>query len=192
MKMDKTLHTTGRAEWRGWLEKNHDSETEIWLVFYKKHTGQPCIAYDDAVEEALCFGWIDGVLQRIDDETYARRFSPRTDGSNWSALNKRRAMNMIQQGKMTEAEAAKLSFSDFDDDYGKTLERKAEDLVIPEYFEQALTGNRQAHENFAKLAPSYRRRYLLWIADARTDETRSKRVAEAVRLLAENKKLGVK
>ena len=190
MKIDKTLHAASRAEWRAWLEKHHASETELWLVFYKKHTGQPCIAYDEAVEEALCFGWIDGVLQRIDDETYARRFSPRRDGSNWSALNKRRAMNMVQQGKMTKGGAAKLSFSDFDDDYGKTLERKAEDVIIPEYFEQALTSNQQARGNFRKLAPSYRRRYLLWIADARTDETRNKRVAEAIRLLEHNRKLG--
>jgi uncharacterized protein YdeI (YjbR/CyaY-like superfamily) len=192
MKIGKTFHATARSEWRAWLEKNHDTESEAWLVFYKKHTRQPCIAYDDAVEEALCFGWIDGVLQRIDDKTYARRFSPRRDSSNWSALNKKRAMNMVQQGKMTEAGAAKLRFSDFDDDYGRTLEREAEDLIIPEYFERALTSNRQAHENFTKLAASYRRRYLLWITDARTDETRNRRVAEAIRLLAENKKPGMK
>jgi len=192
MKIGKTFHATARSEWRAWLEKNHDTESEAWLVFYKKHTRQPCIAYDDAVEEALCFGWIAGVLQRIDDKTYARRFSPRRDSSNWSALNKKRAMNMVQQGKMTEAGAAKLRFSDFDDDYGRTLEREAEDLIIPEYFERVLTSNRQAHENFTKLAPSYRRRYLLWIADARTDETRNRRVAEAIRLLAENKKPGMK
>jgi len=191
MKITKKLYVTSRADWRAWLEKSYDTEPEAWLVFYKRHTGQPCIPYDDAVEEALCFGWIDGVLQRIDDETYVRRFSPRRDGSNWSALNKRRAMNMVKQGKMTEAGAAKLNFSDFDDDYGKTLERTAEDLIIPEYLEQALTGNRQAHDNFTKLAPSYRRRYLLWIADARTDETRNRRVAEAIRLLEENKKLGM-
>ncbi|MBE0431249.1 MAG: YdeI/OmpD-associated family protein [Dehalococcoidia bacterium] len=191
MKIRKTLHVTNRTKWRAWLEKNHDSETEAWLVFYKKHTGQLSVAYDDAVEEALCFGWIDGVIQRIDDETYARRFSPRRDGSNWSALNKRRAAKMIEEGRMTEAGAAKLTYSDSEDDYGRTLQRKAEDLIIPEYFEQALTSNRQAHENFAKLAPSYRRRYLLWIADARTDETRDRRVAEAIRLLAENKKLGM-
>ncbi len=191
MKITKKLYVTNRAEWRAWLEKNHDSEAYVCLVFHKKHTGQPCIPYDDAVEEALCFGWIDGIIHRIDDQSYVRRFTPRRDGSNWSALNKKRAAKMIREGKMTEAGAAKLSFSDFDDDYAKTLERKAEDLIIPEYFEQALTSNQQAHENFTKLAPSYRRRYLLWIADARTDETRDKRVAEAIRLLEENKKLGM-
>jgi len=192
MKMGNQFHAGTRTQWRAWLEENHATESDVWLVFYKKHTGQPCIAYDEAVEEALCFGWIDGVLQKIDEETYARRFSPRREGSNWSALNKRRAMNMVQQGKMTEAGAAKLSFSDFDDDYRRTLQRKAEDLAIPEYFEQALNSNKQAHENFTKLAPSYRRRYLLWIADARTDETRNRRVAEAIRLLEENKKPGMK
>ena len=89
MKIGNRLRVTDRARWRAWLEENHSSETEVWVVFYKKHTGEPSIAYDEAVEEALCFGWIDGVIQRIDDDRYGRRFTPRRDGSSWSAINKR-------------------------------------------------------------------------------------------------------
>jgi uncharacterized protein YdeI (YjbR/CyaY-like superfamily) len=192
MKIGKTLRVTDRAGWRAWLEENHSSETEIWLVFYKKHSGQPSIAYDEAVEEALCFGWIDGVIQRIDDDRYGRRFTPRRDGSSWSALNKRRAAKMSQEGRMTEAGAVKLTYWDNEDDYCRPPERRAEEPAIPEYFQQALIANPKARRNFTNLAPSYRRRYLLWIADARTEETRERRVAEAIALLADNRKLGMK
>jgi uncharacterized protein YdeI (YjbR/CyaY-like superfamily) len=192
MKITKTLHVRNRDEWRAWLEKNHNVGTEVWLVFYKKHTGRPCVGYDDAVEEALCFGWIDSVLQRIDDEKYGRRFTPRRDGSKWSALNKRRAARMIRDGRMTEAGRAKLTYSGSEDDYGRTPERKAMELVVPRYFRQALSGNRRAWVNFRGLAPSCRRNYIRWITAARSNETRERRLAEAVQLLAENRKLGLK
>ncbi len=191
MKITKKLYVTDRAEWRAWLEKNHDSEAYVCLVFYKKHTGQPCIPYDDAVEEALCFGWIDGIIHRIDDQSYVRRFTPRRDGSNWSALNKKRAAKMIREGKMTEAGAAKLSYSGCEDDYGTTPDRDSQGLIVPKCLEQALAGNPKARENFDNLAPSYRRQYIGWIESAKKEETRDKRVAEAIRLLAENKKLGM-
>jgi uncharacterized protein YdeI (YjbR/CyaY-like superfamily) len=192
MKITKTLHVRNRAEWRAWLEKHHAVEAEVWLVFYKKHTAQPSISYAAAVEEALCFGWIDSNIQRINDEKYGRKFTPRKDGSRWSALNKRRVAKMIREGRMTEAGRAKLNYSGSQDDYGRTPQRKAEELIVPPYFKQALLGNRKAWENFNNLAPSYRRNYIRWIADAKTDETRNKRLAEAIQLLAENKKLGMR
>ena len=192
MKITETFHAKNRNDWRAWLEKNHDVKTEVWLVFYKKHTGQPSIPYDDAVEESLCFGWIDSVIQRIDDDRYGRKFTPRKDGSKWSALNKRRVAKMIQEGRMTEAGLAKLSYSGAEDDYGRTPQRKAQELVPPRYFKQALLGNRKAWENFSRLAPSHRRAYIQWITAAKTEGTRDRRLAEAVRLLAENQKLGMR
>jgi len=192
MRITKTLHARDRDEWRAWLEKNHAVETEVWLVFCRKHTGQPGIPYDDAVEEALCFGWIDSIIQRMDDEKYVRKFTPRKDDSKWSVLNKRRAARMIEEGRMTETGLAKLNYSGNEDDYGRTPQRKTQELVIPQYFKQALMGSRKAWENFNDLAPSYRRRYLLWISDAKTDETRERRLAEATQLLAANKKLGMR
>ena len=192
MRITKRLYVRNRTEWRAWLEKNHKVDAEVWVVFYKKHTGRLSMPYDDAVEEALCFGWIDSVIQRIDDEKYCRKFTPRKDSSNWSALNRRRAAKMIQEGKMTGAGVAKLYYSGIDDQYDRTPNRKAKDLSIPEYLNHALLGNQKARQNFDRLASSYRRQYILWIATAKRDATREKRVAEAIRLLADNKRLGMR
>ncbi len=192
MKISKTFYARNRGEWRAWLEKNHATESEIWLVYYKQHTGKPRVAYSDAVEEALCFGWIDSNIQKIDDEKYAQKFTPRKSTSKWSALNKRRVAKLKQEGKMTEAGLAALNYEGTEDDYGRTPERAAQDMVPPSFFEQALKRNRKAHDYFNSLAPSYRRNYIRWLGAAKTDETRAKRVKEAIALLAEHQKLGMR
>jgi uncharacterized protein YdeI (YjbR/CyaY-like superfamily) len=181
-----------REQWRVWLENNHTTESEIWLVYYKQHTGKPCVAYDDSLEEALCFGWIDSKIQKIDDEKYARKFTPRRSRSKWSAHNKRLVAQLKQEGKMTKAGLATLKYEGPVDDYGRTPERAAQDLVPPLFFEQALRRNRKACNYFNNLAPSYRRNYIRWLSAAKTNETRDKRVEEAIALLEENKKLGMK
>ncbi len=192
MKISKTFYARNREEWRAWLEKNHATESEIWLVYYKQHTGKPRVAYNDAVEEALCFGWIDSNIQKIDDEKYAQKFTPRKSTSKWSALNKRRVAKLKQEGKMTEAGLAVLNNEGTEDDYGRTPERAAQDMVPPSFFEQALKRNRKAHDYFNSLAPSYRRNYIRWLSAAKTEATRIKRVKEAIALLAENQKLGMR
>ena len=103
MKIGKTLYLKNRKEWRRWLEKSHQKEPEIWLICYKKHTGKTSIPYNDAVEEALCYGWIDSNEKGIDREKYAQRFSPRKPKSNWSVVNKERVRRLIKLGKMTPA-----------------------------------------------------------------------------------------
>lgn len=108
MKTTKKLYVKSRDEWRSWLQNNHAAEKEIWLIYYKKHTGKPRIPYDDAVEEALCFGWIDSIVKRIDDEKYIQKYTPRKDKSIWSELNKKRTEKMIKQGRMTEAGLIKI------------------------------------------------------------------------------------
>lgn len=108
MKLGKTLYVTNRKHWREWLEENHDKKTEIWLVFYKKASGKPSIAYNDAVEEALCFGWIDSMEKGIDQERYALRFTPRNPKSKWSKSNIERVQKLIKEGKMTKAGLSKL------------------------------------------------------------------------------------
>ncbi|MCK4233163.1 hypothetical protein KAX75_01940, partial [candidate division WOR-3 bacterium] len=108
MKATKTLYVTNRKGWREWLEKNYATKKEVWLIYYKKHTGKPIILYEDTVEEALCFGWIDSIIRGIDDEKYARKFTPRTEDSGWSELNKKRAKKMIAAGKMTKAGLQKI------------------------------------------------------------------------------------
>ena len=108
MEIGETIYVTAREDFRRWLEKNHKSKKEMWLVQYKKATKKPSLNYVEAVEEALCFGWIDGLEKRIDDERYALRFSPRRPKSNWTETNKERARKLIAEGKMTEAGLASL------------------------------------------------------------------------------------
>lgn len=192
MNISKTCAATNRDQWRAWLEKHHKTETEVWLIYYKRHTGKPRVAYSDAVEEALCFGWIDSVIQKMDNEKYVQKFTPRKAGSKWSALNKRRVAKLIKEGRMTDAGLAKLDYSGTRDDYGRTPRRRIEQLKIPTYLKQAFIVNPEAWQNFKKLAPSYRRNYILWISAAKKEETRRNRISEAVILLTQNKKLGMK
>jgi len=191
VKQDKTLYVTNRDGWRQWLKKNHGSQREVWLIYYKKHTGRPTIPYEDSVEEALCYGWIDSILKRIDDEKFVRKFTPRNEKSNWSALNRKRARNMIEQGRMTKEGLGKFKQA------GKQKYKEAKDrpadkrLVIPLDLKEALSANKKALQNFDKFAPGYRRLYIAWITDAKLKETRKKRIKQTVKWSAENKKPGM-
>ena len=102
------LYVKSLAEWKSWLEENRDSSPGVWLVFYKKESGQPSLTYEDAIEEALCHGWIDSIIKKIDDERYLRKFTPRKDDSKWSELNKKRVEKMIREKRMTSAGMAKI------------------------------------------------------------------------------------
>jgi uncharacterized protein YdeI (YjbR/CyaY-like superfamily) len=190
MKMLKTLVMRDRDRWRAWLAANHDKHQEVWLVFFKKHTSKPSIPYEDAVGEALCFGWIDSLIQRIDDDSYARKFTPRTDHDKWSALNKARVARMVKEGRMMPLGLAKAG--DLKSKPTAAPPRLPKDLPPPPDLVAALRREPPAWSNFQALAPSYRRRYVGWIIIAKKEETRRKRIAEAVRLLARNQKLGLK
>jgi uncharacterized protein YdeI (YjbR/CyaY-like superfamily) len=192
MKISKTLYVTNRDDWRAWLEKNHETEKEVWLIYYKKHTNQPRIPYEDAVEEALCFGWIDSIVQKIDDERYAQKFTPRKNSSKWSESNKRRIRKLLKEGKMTRAGLAKIGDGVLEAEEESKSARKIKELVIPSYLSEALRANKKAWENFNNLAPSYRRQYVGWIANAKREETRKQRIREAIELLARNEKLGMR
>lgn len=193
MKPTKLLHITTREEWRTWLAEHYDRDTEVWLVYAKRHTGRPRIPYEHAVEEALCFGWIDSIVQRIDQDTFAQKFTPRREHSNWSALNRRRFEALVREGRMTKAGLAKgpprQSAAE-----RKVIERapKAPAWLVPAYIESRLKKNRRAWQNFENLAPSYRRMYVRWIEAAKRDETKQRRLKEAVALLTQNKTLGLK
>lgn len=191
MNMSKTLYVPNRDEWRQWLEQNHDTEKEVWLIYYKKHTGKHGIPYDDAVEEALCYGWIDSIIKRIDDETFCRKFTPRKDTSQWSEANKKRVEKMIREGKMTEIGLAKIEAAKRTGKWEKPVTSRQEFKMPPELIE-ALATNKEAGENFDKLAPSHQRQYIGWVASAKKEETRKKRVKEAIELLEQNRKLGMK
>lgn len=181
----------GREDWRAWLAENHATAQEMWLVFYKKHLGRPGLTYIEALEEALCFGWIDGILKRIDDQKHTIRFSPRRKNSIWSEQNKKRIGRLIQQGRMVEAGLAKVREAKANGQWEKAVVREDVTIVPPE-LTAALAENVQARENFEKLAPSYRRQFIGWVTVAKRDETRRQRIAEVVRLLARNERLGMK
>jgi uncharacterized protein YdeI (YjbR/CyaY-like superfamily) len=188
MEIRKTLYVTTREEWRAWLTKHYQSETEVWLIYYKKHTGRPRISYDHAVEEALCFGWIDSIGKRMDDEKFAQKFTPRRDHSKWSALNKRRLRKLIREGRMTEAGLAKVDLVMLGEEpQAKQSKGDLGDLDIPRFVKKALMANAKAWENFRSLTPSRRRAYIHMIMDAKKEETRERRLREAVALLEQSK-----
>jgi uncharacterized protein YdeI (YjbR/CyaY-like superfamily) len=191
MKMNNILHIINRKDWRTWLEKNHDSRKEAWLIYYKKHTAKPRIPYKDAVEEALCFGWIDSTVKKLDEKTYAQKFTPRNANSKWSELNKKRALKMIKAGRMAEAGLAKIREAKDNGKWSETFMVKRE-TVLPPSLKKVLMRNEKAWKNFNELAPSYKRLYAGWILSAKREETRRKRLKEAVELLEKNKKLGMK
>ena len=175
-----------RSDWRRWLEKNHATSPGVWLIYYKQTTGQPHVAYSDAVEEALCFGWVDSKPNVLDDERYMQLFSPRNPKSPWSRLNKQRVEKLIEQGLMTEAglkliEAAKQNGA-------WTVYDTIEDLTMPEDLEQALAANPTAYDNFQAFSNSSKKNILWWIQSAKQPATRSKRIEETVALAAVNKK----
>ena len=183
-------HMKNREQWRAWLEANHATVAELWLVFHKKHTGRGGLVYDEAVEEALCFGWIDGILKRIDDERHMIRFCPRRKNSIWSERNKERVGRMIKQGLMTEVGLAKVREAKENGQWDKAAERENVS-VLPAELTEALAEDERARLNFEKLAPSYRRQFIYWVSTAKREETRRKRVTEAVRMIRENKRLGM-
>ncbi len=191
MEANEELYVKNRDDWRDWLKVNHAIKKEIWLIYYKKHTGKPRIPYDDAVEEALCFGWIDSIVKKIDDEKYAQKFTPRKYTSGWSEPNKRRVERMIKLGQMTEAGMAKIRAAKKNGQWDKTVASK-QIWAMPEELENALNANKKAKSYFDSLTPSYQRQYIGWIASAKRDETREKRIKEAINLLEQKQKLGMK
>lgn len=186
MKISRKLHVTTRARWRAWLERHHDKESEIWLVYNKKRSRLPRVSYEDAVEEALCFGWIDGIAKPIDENRYAQRFTPRREKSNWSDSNRRRFAKLVKERRMTPAGMARRP--------GRKAAANRPPAAdgVPRYVQEAFRNNPGAKRFFDGLARSYRRLYVRWIDSAKREETRQKRLREAIRLLARNRKLGLK
>ncbi len=187
----KELYVKTRADWRQWLSKNHARSQGVWLVFYKKHATKPSLGYDDAVEEALCFGWIDSTIKKIDDEKYVRKLTPRNAGSNWSELNKKRVAKMLKQGLMTDAGLALITEAKKSGQW-QTPDRPDSPLELPIEFKSALAKNKKAMAFFDQLAPSYKKQFIGWTSFAKRPETRAKRVAESIALLEQGKKLGLK
>jgi len=189
--MRPELYVTNRHDWRVWLEKNHVKVKEIWLIYYKKHTGKPRIPYDDAVEEALCFGWIDSTVRKIDEQRFAQKFTPRRAKSNWSELNKARAKKLIKIGRMTEAGLSRIKAAKSNGEWNRAATAGVS-YQFPVELTDVLSVNIKAKEFFDSLSASSRKQFIGWIASAKKEETRQKRAAETVKLLKKKQKLGMK
>lgn len=179
------LELRNRREWRKWLEKHHASSPGVWLVFSRRHTGLQSPTYEDTVRDALCFGWIDSLIKGLDEERYARKFTPRQPTSKWSDINRNRWRELDAAGLLAPAGLAAAP----------TGNRYAPRPAIPEMaddFAKALEANPRARRFFQQLAPTYRRHFMAWIHTARRPETREKRLRESIALLAAGKKLGLK
>ena len=185
------LSVSDRKAWRTWLAKNHASEKEVWLAYYKKHTGRASVSYMDSVKEALCFGWIDGLKRRLDDERYTHRFTPRRATSKWSPQNIKLAKELIESGEMMEAGLAAFKQKvPYDQELQKVL--SAKEIPLTAETEKGLKASQKAWNNFNQMAAGYRKQYVVWIQSAKRPETRKKRLEEAISLLEKNQKPGMK
>jgi len=185
MEIGKTLYITNRKDFRVWLKKNHKTEKEIWLIYFKKNSGKPRILYNDAVEEALCFGWIDSIIKKIDDEKFAQRFSPRKKNSQLSDLNKERIRRLIKQKKMTVSGLKAISHA-FND---KTIDEK---FIIASDILKGLKSNKIVWQNFIYFPESYKRIRIGWIESARSrPEIFNTRLNYFIKMTEKNKMYGM-
>ncbi|MCC7448184.1 MAG: YdeI/OmpD-associated family protein [Anaerolineae bacterium] len=173
-----------RQEWRDWLAQNHATSPGVWLIYYKKESSQPHVEYADAVEEALCFGWIDSTARKLDDERYMQFFSPRKPKSVWSKPNKQRVERLIQQGLMTPVGLEKIEAAQQDGSWDAL--NAVDELIVPADLQAALDANESARVYFEAFSNSSRKMILWWIESAKRPETRAKRIAETVTLAAQN------
>ena len=178
----KNVEAKNRLEWRAWLKKHHQSAPEIWLIFYKKHTGKASVSYDEAVEEALCFGWVDSRVRTIDADRYEQKFTPRKPTSVWAASNVERAKKMITAGKMTVA--GKAAFAGHEERVAVKLP-----TALPEDLARRFRKSKQAWNNFKRFPPGYRRYAIGWVASAKREETRRKRLDRLIETSARNERL---
>lgn len=177
------LALSGRTQWRLWLQSNHQGSPGVWLQFRKAPAS--FFTYEDALEEAICFGWIDSLVSRGDDSHCLRLFTPRRRGSEWSEANRERAVDLIARGLMTEAGMEQVRIAR---ERGLWYSKPAREFAMPAELEDALERNEGAALFFSELAPSYRKRYMDYVAAARKPETRTARAERVVALLAAGEK----
>lgn len=180
-----TLELSTRRQWRAWLAKQPASSPGVWLVFHKNRTRVKCIEYEESVREALCFGCIDSLIKRLDDDRYARKFTLRKPSSKWSESNRKRWAELKAAGLLAPAGLTAAPTRN-------TYAARPEIPEMPPYFAEALQGNPKARSFYQGLARSDQRPFVIWVHTAKRPETRERRLREAVRLLAAGKKLGLK
>lgn len=176
-----------RAAWRRWLRSNHASASGVWLQFYRKNAALASVTYTEAVEEALCFGWIDSLVKSLDDQSYVQLFTPRKQKSPWSRSNKERVERLMAAGLMTAAGLEKIELARRNGSW-ESLD-SVEALEVPDDLRRAFARNRKARENFEKLSPSRKKQLLYRVNGARRPETRRKRIREVVAAAAAKRPL---
>jgi uncharacterized protein YdeI (YjbR/CyaY-like superfamily) len=180
-----TLDVRTRREWRAWLAKHHTSSPGIWFVFHKRHTSVTSLPYEDMVREALCFGWVDSLIKRLDDDRYAIKVTPRTPTSKWSAINRRRWAELKEAGVLAPSGLAAPPTEN-------TYAPKPKIPELPAYFAKAIKANPMAWQFFKELPARERRNFVVWVHLAKRPETRERRLRESVERLAAGKRLGLK
>jgi uncharacterized protein YdeI (YjbR/CyaY-like superfamily) len=184
-----SLILTSRKEWRDWLESNHKLQSGIWVIIIKKNSAIDGLRYEEAVEEALCYGWIDSKMKSIDEDRFIQRFSPRKPKSFWSDSNKTRVKKLTAEGMMTEAgvKAVKVAKKNGMWDYSRNI---SGEVKIPVDLEKALFKNKKARKNFNDYPPSTQKIYIHYILEAKHPETRERRIASIIERAEKNKRPG--
>ena len=179
-----TLDVPTATKWRSWLAKNHATVSEIWLVFHKAHTGKPTISYEDAVDEALCYGWVDSLIKRLDDNRYARKFTPRKPDSRWSTINRQRYARLKAAGRLQKPGLERPPTE-------KSGDMPVPAAALPRYIAAALKKHPAAHAFFQSLTPKQRLLYIAFIDSAKQETTKLKRLDHVIRRLAAHQKPGM-
>ena len=175
------------VEFRNWLRRHHATEKELWVGFRKKHTGRPSITWPESVDEALCFGWIDGIRKKVDEDSYTNRFTPRRRGSIWSAVNIKRATALIKERRMQPAGLA--AFEARIENKSGIYSYEQRSAQLPEPFESAVRKNVRAWEFFQAQPPFYRKAISWWVVSAKKEETRRKRLEKLIAESAAGRRL---
>ena len=174
----KTFYAKDQITWRKWLDKNHAKESSVWLIIYKKQSGTPSVYYDDAVDEALCYGWIDSKPNKRDDESYYQFFAKRNPKSKWSVVNKGKVQRLIKQERMAQAGLDSIEIAKKNGTW--TALDEVDNSIVPEDLHKALDKNKTALKNFESFPKSSKKIILEWIANAKKPETRLQRIQETV------------
>jgi uncharacterized protein YdeI (YjbR/CyaY-like superfamily) len=183
----KTFDARTLARWRKWLADHHETASEVWLVFHKQHTGKPTVEYLDALDEALCYGWIDSLVRRIDDDRYTRKFTPRKPVSNWSDINRKRYAALDAAGRVKPAGKARSPETG-----GRYGPKPTVPPTMPAYISRAIKAKPAAWAFFQTLTAKQQRYHWGWIHIAKQQETKERRMREVIGLLSSGQKLGLK
>jgi uncharacterized protein YdeI (YjbR/CyaY-like superfamily) len=193
------VYFSSPEEFRAWLEEHHQAQTEVWVGYWKKATGKPSLTWSQAVDQALCFGWIDGVLRRVDDERHVQRFTPRKPTSNWSAINIAKVEQLRAEGLMRPAGEAAFARRRDASEAVTSAQREAESGIysyeqrdkaaLDPQQEERFRANAAAWENFMAMPPSYRKMALWWVVSAKRPETRERRLGTLIEDSAADRRL---